>query len=90
MTKRIEIRNIEALIHIEDGTSFSGQFVDLKLPEDCTVQQAIVALSAFELRHSDGEQTTKLPDGLCGQLSRNLEHCVFTPHEEGTPHSWQS
>ena len=31
----------------------------------------------------------KLPEGLCGKLSRNLEHCVFTPHPEGTDHSWQ-
>lgn len=99
MTERIEIRNITALIHIEDGESFSGRYVDLRIPEDCTVEQAIAALAAFQLRHSDGAQTTKpvsevgprveLPAGLCGALNRNTEACVFTPHEEGTKHSWE-
>lgn len=30
-----------------------------------------------------------VPEGLCGALSRNTETCVLTPHQEGTPHSWE-
>lgn len=35
-----------------------------------------------------------LPEGLCGArpltpVNSFIQHCVFTPHPEGTKHSWQ-
>jgi len=37
---------------------------------------------------------TVIPEGLCGAVwwvpgTGKQEHCVFTPHAEGTKHSWQ-